>query len=1171
MLYPDGPTGRAVISASDLRAASVCEYSLLREADARLGRRERVEETADQMLERVAALGLSHEQRVLRDLARTHRGGIRQIPAAPGRSREAYQAAHEATVAALADPDAHVVYQATLLGDRFVGFADFLIRHDDGSWIVSDTKLARSETVSALLQVGSYADVLIRDGVPLAPFVRLILGNGDASDQPLSDVLPVTRRRRERLLHLLDRHQDSGEPVAWGAADVVACLRCDTCAAELAAREDVLLVAGVHSGQRTHLLAAGVETVGDLARRTDPVEGLSAERLTILSAQARLQHEAATGAIPFEVHAPGSLDAIPPPSEGDVFFDFEGDPLWQEPGASEIGLEYLFGAMTHDEGGERFTPFWAHDRAQEKQALVDFMTWLRARRERWPDLHVYHYADYERAALLRLAARHGTEEDAVDDLLRQGVLVDLYGVVRSAIRVGQGSYSIKKLEPLYMGDDLRDAEGVTAGADSIVEYHRYADAVLDGRDEEAAERIEDIRQYNEYDCLSTLRLRDWLLDRAAEHGVAPKARAVAEEQVSTPPPEIEVALRHLAGEAPAHERTPEQQAVAMLSATIRYTKREQKPYWWAHFERLSAARSDWIGGADIFHVEQTEVVTDWHQEGRKTPRRIVSLLGTFPSGSRSGEGQYVAIYEPPAPAGMEVEGRSRWVRAGVSARSIEEQADGRVLLQLEESQPRDGGPWDNLPIALGPSAPPLAKSLDAAVDALGRSVLAAQDGGPLTLPPHPGLDLLLRRPPRLTSGTLPRVVDGDYIRAVTDAVRALDHSYLAVQGPPGTGKTYVGARVIAHLVRDHGWRIGVVAQSHAAVENMLDEVVRAGIPADQVGKAPKDSGERPWTVLAKDGYAAFAADLSAEGRGYVLGGTAWDLTNPRRIAPGSLDLVVIDEAGQYSIAPTLACSTAGDRLLLLGDPQQLPQVSQGSHPEPVDASALGWLLGDAATIPAEYGYFLATTWRMHPDLTAAVSTLSYEGALHSRAEVTTKRSLAGVAPGLHVVPVPHEGRTTDSPEEAEAIVALIRDLAGRTWTTEKGEQHPLRPRDILVVTAYNHQVGTLTRALRDAGLDEVRVGTVDKFQGQQAPVAILSMVASSAHDISKGLGFLLSRHRLNVAISRGQHAAFIVMSPRLTEAAPRSVRELRALGAFIGLIDAARLCGAVQPSLTEPI
>ncbi len=528
MHYPlrDGVPGPPTITTGDLRTGRRCEFGLLVEADVRLGRREAVAAAPDAVRERFGEAGRQWEQEVTERLTREHGGGGPGDGRgfAPGAGvRDARDLGPEETLALLADPTVRLVHQVPVRDDRLTGRADHLIRDEDGRWIVAETKLARSAHAHALVQVASYAQALAWQGVAVAPFVRLHLGDGSVVDTPREDVAEDLAATRSRVIEVLETHLAEGGPVAWGDPRWRACLRCDACRAELAVSGDVGIVAGVHSTRRRLLLEAGVCTVADLAAREEPVEGLEDHELAALRSQARLQLVPATPEQPLahEVHSPAQL---PDPSPGDVFFDFEGDPMWRESDPAgpatplgeardDAGLEYLFGCLTHEDG-ERFVPFWAHDRAQERAALVNFVEWIRQRRQRWPDMHVYHYAGYERTTLSRLAARHGVLEEEVAALIADDVLVDLYATVRASVRVGSPSYSIKALEPLYMGEDLRDPDGVTAGGESILEYQRYQDAVAAGQTEVAAECLEELRRYNEYDCLSTLRLRDWLLTHA---------------------------------------------------------------------------------------------------------------------------------------------------------------------------------------------------------------------------------------------------------------------------------------------------------------------------------------------------------------------------------------------------------------------------------------------------------------------------------------------------------------------------------------------------------------------------------------------------------------------------------------------------------------------------------
>ena len=1204
--------GTLALSASDLTAAASCEFAVARRLDVLLGRAESTATTPDAMLDRVVNLGTRHEHEVL-DTHVAHFGwwdeahgtGVATISRPDGadyRSRAAWELVQARTLATIA-AGADVVYQAGFFDGRFIGWADFLLRADDGTWTVADTKLARSAKVEALIQLAAYADQLERAGIAVSPDAVLVLGDGAESRHPLVDLLPVYRERRRLLEEFVDAHRADTTPAPWRAPHLRACGRCDVCVAEARAHRDVLLVAGLRGNQRIKLAGAGITTIDDLAGSTGAIAAMGAATLEALRRQARLQvaqeKQRAEGPDPdlvtFEIIDADAINRLPAPDPGDIFFDFEGDPMWLDttaPGRADAwGVEYLFGVLEAPVNGEApvFRAFWAHDRAQEKQALIDFLAYLTARRVEHPGMHVYHYAAYERTALLRLAGRHGAGEDAIDQLLREGVLVDLYATVRAGLRVGQESYSLKKLEPLYLlGDERRSGE-VTNAAASVVAYAEACESRDAGDDEAWQRQIADIAEYNRDDVVSTLRLRDWLRAQAAERAVEasggqPGDGAQDGDQGEDPEPAsddpapeddpIALALLGYADDttarSPEHQatRTADQQAGAMLAASLGYFWRERKPYWWAHFDRLVSDPAEWMDQRNTFHVEEATVLEEWHRAPRaRTSRRTLELIGTLEPGSdlRVGSTQCVAIYEPPVPEGAatSVNAPRAWTSTG-EVLEVGQASDGeRTRLVLSDRLRGDMPEHDAVPIALTPGGPPATTSIEQALANLAGQVA---EGLP-TLPGHPALDLLRRIPPRTatpdvaptvgdpSAGTgLPQPASPEATAdAIVAALRILDHSYLAVQGPPGTGKTFTGARVIARLVAE-GWTIGVVAQSHEVVENMLRGVLDAGVDPPRIGKKPPagSTEPRPWRLLRTDGdVTAFWASHS--GQGLVMGGTAWDLTNPKRLSARPLDLVVVDEAGQFSLAQTLAVSTAGARLLLLGDPQQLPQVSQGTHPEPVDRSALGWLMEGHETLPDELGYFLPQTWRMHPDLCRVVSRLSYGGRL-SAVPRTADRMLDGVAPGVRVVRVAHEGHAVMSPEEAATVVALVRDVVSRRWRDPaEGVDRALEPADVLVVAAYNAQVWAVRAALEKAGLSAVRVGTVDKFQGKQAPVVIVTTAASSPDDVPRGMEFLLNRNRINVAISRAQWCAIVVRAEGLTDYLPATPAGLGELWAFLGL------------------
>ncbi|WP_460775921.1 TM0106 family RecB-like putative nuclease [Microbacterium sp. GXF7504] len=1175
-----GRDARVVWSASDLKAAAECEFAWLRAIDAKLGRIPAVPDPEDPTLERAGRLGTAHELRVLARYRERFGDAVVEIPETRSTDDAAMSAAVAATRAALADPAVEVLYQAAFATEEFVGFADFLVRDHaaPGSpWRVQDTKLARHARVTALMQLAAYVDQLDLLTVPRSGAVDLLLGDGSTSTHAVADLLPVFRLRRRRLADLIaDRRivdGAAGTPIAWGDArgdlQVLACGRCPTCEQEVVASRDLLLVAGMRPVQRQRLRDAGVTTIDALAASPGAPEGMRAEVFEGLREQARLQlaspagvpepGEAPAGRPPvpeYEVALPAALAGLPRRDPGDLFFDFEGDPLYTEGDAGVWGIEYLFGWV---DSASRYGTLWAHDFAGEKQAFERFIDMVTLLRRTNPGMHVYHYAPYEPAHLLEMAGRYGTRESELDRLLREGVFVDLYPIVRRALRVGSRSYSIKKLEPLYMGDDVRTSD-VQRGDDSIVRYVE-ARMLCDAGDEAGAQAIlDDLAEYNRDDCVSTLRLRDWLVDRAREAGLMPSLAPDSAEFVYEPSPRALALTRLAAAAAPAPaapgavtpDADPDAVALRLAAAAIDYYPREAKTFWAGHFLRLREPVSLWEQTRDVVVVDpaRSSVREQWHRpDGQRVFRRLVELRGELAPGTRLSEGsQPFVLYELPAP--FPYAPSPRWIHGARQVTVVEVLEDGAVV----QENAVDGETWDPLPFALTPPSPPNAGQQQSAIDVWADGLIdAAPD-----FPEDPATDILLRRPPRTRAGLARGEGDvDDIVRSILD----LDRSYLAVQGPPGTGKTHVGSHVIATLVQEHGFRVGVVAQSHAVVENMLDRVVAAGVPAEKVGKAPKDpAAKTSFTPVPKNGLAQFVADRPG---GFVVGGTAWDFAHPQRVARGSLDLLVIDEAGQFSLASTVAVAISARRLLLLGDPQQLPQVSQGTHPEPVDTSALGWVMGDEPVIDPDRGYFLARTWRMRPEVAAPVSVLSYAGELEA-APVTAHRVLEGVEPGVHAVPVAHRGNAVQSPEEAAEVVRIVRDVLGRTWTDADERDggvvtdppRPLTTADVIVVTPYNAQQVMVEEALAAAGIDGVRVGTVDRFQGQEAVVAIVSLAASSGRDAPRGLEFLLLQNRLNVAISRAQHTAYVLYSPGLLDDLPRTPEGVARLSAFATLVGA---------------
>jgi len=1148
-----------VTSPSDLKTLSDCEFAFARRLDAKLGRLDEVPVDDDPMLKRAGQLGDVHEGEQLARYRQQHPGDVVEF-IRPGRlTRETLRAAADETEAALRG-GAAVVFQATFFDESdpdapTIGFADFLVRQPDGRYRVQDTKLARSVKVTALLQLAAYHGHLVRLGIPVDDVVELLLGDGTVSQHRIDEIEPVYRLRVERLREVIAARHAAGGPAEWGDPDLAVDGRCVHCAEQVAAHDDLLQVAGIRRTQRAKLIDAGIDTLAALAATPQrPADcGIPETTYRALHQQARLQHQGvdADGKPRIELVRPQVIADLPAPDPGDLFFDFEGDPLWRGElhGDPLWGIDYLFGMV---DVGETFTSLWAHDLAAEKQALRDFLDLVAARRVAHPGIHIYHYASYERTHLLSIAARHGEGEREVDELLRDNVLVDLYPVVKKMLRVGVPSYSIKKLEPLYMGDEHREAE-VTNAVGSVEEYQKSREAELAGDAVEAQRILDEIADYNRYDCVSTLRLRDWMLALAASRGILPGTTALAE--VDRAPFEESPLARDLerrALDADAAGAEQDAHAFRLAAAAIDYHRRENKSFWWEHYARLDDPVELWADQRGVFLVERIEIESDW-APARTRRSRTLRLHGTWAPGSGAvrDSGDVFLVYDTPVP--FLKPGRAPGSRLDVDAKLVEQHPDADYV-RVIESVTLDAPAWSDVPLALTPGPPPKADNLVTAIEEFAAGLPASADPWPR----RAAADVLLRRAPVTSGGLEPADSPDDTVRAVVASLQRLDRSYLAVQGPPGTGKTYVAAHTIRALVAEHGWRIGVVAQSHRVVEHVLDEIVAAGLPAQLVGKvAPSEKAtgyysESRFTEIPKDKQAEFADRYA--GTGYVLGGTAWDFTNLKRVKRDQLDLLVIDEAGQFSLAATIAVAVSAKRLLLLGDPQQLPQVSQGTHPAPVDGSALGHIGDGRDVLPLEFGYFLAESRRMHPALAEVVSRLSYDGELGAH-ETAGERHLDGIEAGLHPVPVAHAGDSTSSQSEADEVLAIVERLLGTPWRESAREStRPLGESDVIVVTPYNAQLDLIRETLDANGLTRVRVGTVDKFQGQEAVVSIVSLAASSADDVPRGLSFLLSRNRLNVAISRAQWASYLVYSPTLLEHLPHTPDGVVELSRFVRLV-----------------
>jgi uncharacterized protein len=1079
---------KPAFSPSDLTAFLACEH--LTGLELRASRREIERPVVDDpTAELIRRKGDEHEARYLADLRAQGRCVVEIA------FDHDWDAAARTTEEAIRAGEADVIYQACLVDGDWWGFADFLERQPDGTYEVVDTKLARHAKPTHIFQLCFYTSVLARIQVHTPAKMHLVLGDGRRETFRYTDFDAYYRRIRDRFLDFV-----RGPPETY-PYPVEHCAVCDwreRCQKQWADDDHLVAVANIRRNQIERLARSGITTLehlGEAAAEPRPAK-IAEATFETLRRQAALQlhhrrtQEHKVDQLPLQEKRGFAL--LPPPDDGDVYFDIEGDPFYSPNGS----LEYLFGIAYTDGGEHHYEAFWARDESEEQRAFEQLVDWIGERRRAHPDLHVYHYANYERSALQRLMQKHGTREDEVDDLLRSHALVDLFQVVRQALRISVPSYSLKSIEELFFPPRETDVLG---GDESTVVFERW----LESGDDALLEQIE---RYNEDDCRSTLALHAWLL------GQRPDGLAWAEPpKEHVPSTEAEEARSEReAVQARLLEHADGEDDRWLAAHLLDYHRRDAKPAWWEYFRKLT------LDDQQLF--EDTEAIGRIEHDTSVEPyahkRSLVWEL-TFPAQ----EFKLGADIRDPATQ-----------RSPGQILEIDEVA-GRIKLKRGRDKQREP-----LPKALVPGKP--LKTYEQQ-DAVLRVARAFADGSDEF---RAAQDILTRARPRSNLGD-----------TVTDAALSLDRSYVFVQGPPGSGKTWLGAEAAVELMRA-GRRVGVASLSHKAIHKFLDDVVEwAGKKGVKFRGLKKCSERESTSYSGSDLIENSGENEDFEGDDHdLIAGTSWLFARPGV----SVDTLFIDEAGQVALADALAIATSARNVVLLGDPNQLPQVSQGAQPKRVRASVLEHLLGEEVTVPPDRGVFLAQTWRLRPEICKFVSDAFYEGRLEP-AEVCEKRSLeAGV--GLRFVEVEHSGNRVSSPEEAEVIAREIERLLGTEFTDENGSRRALGHDDILVVAPYNAQV----RCLRIMLPPEVQVATVDKFQGQQAPVVFFSMTTSSGNDLPRGLEFLFSPNRFNVAISRAQCLAYVVASSTLLLANVCSPEQMRMLNVA---------CRFAQPSSSDGV
>lgn len=1088
-------------------------------------------DASDSMMTMLQDKGEEHEKAVLNEFIDK---GLSVFDASNSPDKEL------ATIEAMKS-GADVIFQACLSKGAFKGYSDFLVKVvgssnlGDYHYEVWDTKLSKSVKPYFTVQLCCYEDMLQSvQGRRSESFV-IVLGDGGQQRLRTDDYYFYYESVRNSFMEAHSNFNDSDMPnpedsKSWG--------NWQEYAKKLLTESDhPSQVAGITRSQTKKLSKVGISTMAELANSDiERVPGMSAAVFNKLKSQARIQKASEGQKTPlFEVLVPEEgkkqgLALLPPKSALDVFFDIEGFPL------IDGGLEYLWGNTYFDPNGQRqFKDFWAHSHEEEKVAFKEFITWVYERWRQDPKMHIYHYANYEIAACRKLMSRYGVCEYEVDQLLRNEVFVDLYKIVKSGLLIGEPKYSIKNVEHLYRGQ--RETE-VGTGGDSVVVYEHWRQNP-DGKSWQDSKILNDIRDYNIDDCNSTQELVDWLRKQQSDHGISYLGKTSVNE------PEIpdEITERtKLRDKLLSQSESVSDEIDASLSENLAWSlefhRRESKPVFWRLFDRLGLTEIELTDDLDCLAIcersdtppfKPTPKARNHAFEYRFNPNQEFKLANTtsfYVLGEENEKGDRLKVAVLPDHTSL---------------------GEGIITVQAKDEPPPI--------ITLVPDEfvrpDPIPQSIEDVVKAYDAGLL----GGCAIV------DFLKRDYPRIKHITPGQTIADNHdpsvrLEQIIKAIANLDNSYLPIQGPPGAGKTYTGKHVITELLRQ-GKKVGISSNSHKAINNLLLGTVKysaeKGIDAFfGCTKATDDELEELGVSILKNKDIINHCDGAC-----VIGTTAWGFS--RDDLKGQFDYLFVDEAGQVSVANLIAMSRATKNIILMGDQMQLGQPAQGTHPGESGLSTLDYLLHHTPTIPEDRGVFLETTYRMHSAVNQFISDAIYEGKLHAHPDndVQTIQVPDGYKGGLNkeaglvFLPVEHEGNTQASDEEIQAIQSAVNDLIGRKFTDKNGSSRPIILTDMLFVAPYNFQVNKLREALGD----DVKIGSVDKFQGQEAPIVFFSMCASDANDSPRGIDFLFDRNRINVAISRAQSLAIIVANPGLANASASNIEQQQKINTFCQILN----------------
>ena len=1023
-----------------------------------------------------------------------------------------------------------VIRGGVLIQEDWVGETDFLIKTTDlkskfgnFSYVVHETKNTKKTKVDHIIQAGIYT-LMLESAQEIQPAsFSIVLKEYIIDEIQFDKISNYIKSNKEKYEHFISNDLEKAKPEKCSFCNI--CDWIEVCEKQWIESDNLNQIGNTNKSQRKKLIDSGIKTITQLAEKDEnfKVKNLNPDIFRRINISAKLRkkyektQEPCIHVIEENLKIEKGFNSLPEEKEGDLFFDIESV---QDHVVSE-GLEYLFGIYYIENKKEKFKTFWAHSKEEEKNTLIQFFDFTEKHFKKYPDAKIYHYASYEITALRKLVAEHSTHGSIYDRYLRLFRFVDLFAIVKNAILTSENSYSLKNLEKFYNFKRLGDLQKGDASQDFYVNWLETKDQSL----------LDEIEFYNRQDCHSTYELRKWLNKIRPEECTWYLPPINDSDKVEKP---FEIKLGEYLNYLETKKlKNPAIKTIA--SHILEFFRRDNRPDYRSYFVRKNMSHEELI--------EDTECIGYMTQVGEPY-REKLSNVYTF---SFPDQEYKIKKGDVPVNANNILVGESKNVGVG----SVIELDPKKREIKLKKGI--KGSALGKI-LSIGKKSPPNINNLE---DAIYRYIDTLFSGNKKDYDAIN--DILAKNVPRIKEikeGS--SIIDSNnFIEEIPKVILNLNNSYLFIQGPPGTGKTTQASNVIAELI-SKGKKIGVVANSHRVVHNLISKVEKVcenkkiNFSGFKKGTANNEEsiyeGNFITTCFKDDNYPSLLSE-----KHQLYAGTKYHFA--KEYYDQKLDYMFVDEAGQLTTADIVAVGTAAKNIVLIGDQMQLPQPSNADHPGESGKSILEYLLEGSDTVPNEKGIFLSKTFRMNPKINKFISENFYENRLlcdeiTSKRKIIFQKSTQIQSDGIHFISADHTDCSQKNEIEGKIIKDLYNQLSEHKIEDEFGKIKKLTNEDILTISPYNIQVNYLKSILPK----DSRVGTIDKFQGQEAPITIISMTSSDSDNLPRAKNFFFNRNRLNVAISRAQLMSIIIFNPLLLQTSAHTLEEIYLIENFFKLM-----------------